>query len=407
MIEVALGDEPRRAGAAEHRRAFEQLAPLPDPDRRVEHQARLLLERHPAEEVVDPLLERAPRILVGVELPVAVEVADAPTVYLERDRVRRHASIIRAVLRRAGLDRQCYEMTTMDEHDLLSERFEEHRPHLRAVAYRLLGSAAEADDAVQESWLRLSRSDVSEVENLGGWLTTVVARVSLDMLRSRASRREELGDAYVPDSLVSPSDESDPEREAMLADSLGPALLTILDTLAPAERLAFVLHDMFAVPFEEIGAILGRSPNASKQLASRARRRLQGSTPASDADLARQREVVAAFLAASRGGDFEALLTVLDPEIVLRADRAAVQMGAPAEVLGAAAVAGVFSGRALEAQPALVGGRAGVVWAPGGAPKVAWDLTIAGGTIVLIEMIADAARLEELDLVVLGTTSRR
>ncbi len=295
----------------------------------------------------------------------------------------------------------------MDEHDLLSERFEEHRPHLRAVAYRLLGSAAEADDAVQESWLRLSRSDVSEVENLGGWLTTVVARVSLDMLRSRASRREELGDAYVPDSLVSPSDESDPEREAMLADSLGPALLTILDTLGPAERLAFVLHDMFAVPFEEIGAILGRSPNASKQLASRARRRLQGSTPASDADLARQREVVAAFLAASRGGDFEALLTVLDPEIVLRADRAAVQMGAPAEVLGAAAVAGVFSGRALEAQPALVGGKAGVVWAPGGAPKVAWDLTIAGGTIVLIEMIADAARLEELDLVVLGTTSRR
>ena len=275
----------------------------------------------------------------------------------------------------------------MEEHDRLSERFEEHRPHLRAVAYRLLGSAAEADDAVQESWLRLSRADMSRVENLGGWLTTVVARVSLDMLRSRASRREELGDAYVPDSL-------------------GPALLTVLDTLAPAERLAFVLHDMFAVPFEEIGAILRRSPNAAKQLASRARGRLQGATPSSGRDLARQREVVDAFLAASRGGDFGALLAVLDPDIVLRADGAAVRMGAAGEVVGATAVAGVFSGRALEAQPALVGGRVGVVWAPGGPPKVAWDLTIAGGTIVLIEMIADAARLEELDVSMLESSTK-
>jgi len=294
----------------------------------------------------------------------------------------------------------------IDEHDRLSERFEEHRPHLRAVAYRLLGSRAEADDAVQEAWLRLSRSDVGDVENLGGWLTTVVARVSLDMLRSRAARREELGDAHVPDSLAGPADESDPEREAMLADSLGPALLTVLDTLAPAERLAFVLHDMFAVPFEEIGAILRRSPNAAKQLASRARGRLQGATPSSGRDLARQREVVDAFLAASRGGDFGALLAVLDPDIVLRADAAAVRMGAAGEVVGATAVAGVFSGRALEAQPALVGGRVGVVWAPGGPPKVAWDLTIAGGTIVLIEMIADAARLEELDVSMLESSTK-
>ena len=290
----------------------------------------------------------------------------------------------------------------MDEHDWLSQRFEEHRSHLRAVAYRMLGSRAEAEDAVQESWLRLSRSDVSRVENLGGWLTTVVARVSLDMLRSRASRREELAGGYVPDSIVSPSEESDPEHEALLADSLGPALLVVLDTLAPAERLAFVLHDMFAVPFDEIGVILGRSPNAAKQLASRARRRIQGSAPVPDADRTRQREVVDAFLAASRSGDFEALLAVLDPDIVLRADPAAVRMGASAEVRGAEAVAGVFSGRALGAQPALVDGTVGVVWAPGGRPRVVWDMTIAHGRIVRIDMLAAADSLEELDLVIFG-----
>jgi RNA polymerase sigma factor (sigma-70 family) len=288
----------------------------------------------------------------------------------------------------------------VSEHDRLAQQFEAHGPHLRAVAYRMLGSRVEADDAVQESWLRLSRSNTSHVENLRGWLTTVVARVCLDMLRSRASRREDLAGADMPESTVSPADGSDPEHEALLADSLGPALLVVLETLAPAERLAFVLHDMFAVPFDEIGVILGRSPNAAKQLASRARRRLQGSAAAPETDRALQRELVDAFLAASRSGDFEALLAVLDPDIVLRADAAAVQMGAPEVVRGATSVAGVFSGRALEAQPALVGGSVGVAWAPGGRPKVVWDLTIADGRIVRIDMLA--AHLGELELELLA-----
>ena len=227
----------------------------------------------------------------------------------------------------------------MDEHDWLAERFEANRTHLRAVAYRMLGSLSEADDAVQEAWLRLSRSDTSGVENLGGWLTTVVARVCLDMLRSRKSRREEPLGAHVPEPIVSREDGIDPEHEALLADSVGLALLVVLETLAPAERLAFVLHDMFAVPFDEIAPIVGRSPAAARQLASRARRRVQGAATAPDADLTRQREVVDAFLAASRGGDFDALLAVLDPDVVLRADRAAVQAGASREVRGAAAVA--------------------------------------------------------------------
>ena len=217
----------------------------------------------------------------------------------------------------------------MDEHDWLAERFEENRTHLRAVAYRMLGSLSEADDAVQESWLRLSRSDTSGVENLGGWLTTVVARVCLDMLRSRKSRREEPLDVHVPEPIVSREAGTDPEHEALLADSVGLALLVVLETLAPAERLAFVLHDMFAVPFDEIAPIVGRSPAAARQLASRARRRVQGCGRAlPDADLTRQREVVDAFLAAARGGDFDALLAVLDPDVVLRADRAAVPAGA-------------------------------------------------------------------------------
>jgi RNA polymerase sigma-70 factor (ECF subfamily) len=226
----------------------------------------------------------------------------------------------------------------MDEHDWLVERFEGHRTHLRAVAYRMLGSRSDADDAVQEAWLRLHRSDSSGVENLGGWLTTIVARVCLNMLQSRKSRREEpLGD-HVPDPIASHEDGTDPEHEALQADAVGLALLVVLDTLTPAERLAFVLHDMFAVPFDEIAPIVERSPAAARQLASRARRRVQGATTP-DADVNRQREVVNAFLAASRGGDFDALLAVLDPDVVLRADGAAVAAGASSEVRGASAVA--------------------------------------------------------------------
>src|SRR6266496_270472 len=218
----------------------------------------------------------------------------------------------------------------MDEHEWLAEQFEAERPHLRAVAYRMLGSLSEADDAVQESWLHLSRSKTSGVENLGGWLTTVVARVCLDLLRSRNSRREEPLGVHVPDPIVSREDGIDPEQEALLADSVGLALLVVLDTLNPAERVAFVLHDLFAVPFDEIAPIVGRSPNAAKMLASRARRRVQGADPVADADLSGQRAVVDAFLAASRGGDFGALLAVLDPDVVLRADPTAVRAGASA-----------------------------------------------------------------------------
>src|SRR3989441_13163523 len=252
----------------------------------------------------------------------------------------------------------------MNEHELLAERFEANRSHLRKVAYRMLGSPTDAEDAVQEAWLRLSRSGTSGVENLGGWLTTVVARVCLDMLRSRKSRREEPFDARVPEPLAAREDPIDPEHEALLADSIGLALLVVLETLAPAERVAFVLHDMFDLPFDEIAPIVGRSPTAARQLASRARRRVQGAATVPDADLTRQREVVDAFLAASRGGDFDALLAVLDPDVVLRADRAAVAAGASGEVRGAPAVARQFSGRARVAQPALVNGAAGAEWAP-------------------------------------------
>src|SRR5438128_3193589 len=249
----------------------------------------------------------------------------------------------------------------MDEHEWLANEFDGYRTHLRAVAYRMLGSMSEADDAVQESWLRLSRSDTSGVENLGGWLTTVVARVCLDMLRSRESRHEEPLDEHVPDPIVSREDGIDPEHEALLADSVGLALLVVLDTLNPAERLAFVLHDLFAVPFDEIAPIVGRSPTAARQLASRARRRVQGAATVPDADLTLQREVVDAFLAASRDGDFDALLAVLDPDVVLRVDRGAVPAGASREVHGATAVARQFSGRAQSTQPALVNGAAGAV----------------------------------------------
>src|SRR5918999_4465941 len=288
----------------------------------------------------------------------------------------------------------------MDERDWLAEQFEANRTHLRAVAYRMLGSLSEADDAVQEVWLRLSGSDTSGVENLGGWLTTVTARVSLDMLRSRTSRGEAPFGAHLPESIVSGEDGIDPEQEALLADSVGPALLVVLETLTPGERLAFVLHDMFDVPFEEIASIVGRSPAAARQLASRARRRVQGAT-VPDVDLSRKREVVDAFLAASRQGDFERLIAALDPDVVLRADRAAVEMGASREVRGAAAVAATFSGRARFAQPALVDGAVGAVWAAGGRPRVVFGFTITREKIVEIELVADPERLHRLDLAIL------
>jgi RNA polymerase sigma-70 factor (ECF subfamily) len=289
----------------------------------------------------------------------------------------------------------------MNENDWLAQRFEEHRGRLRAVAYRMLGTRSEADDAVQEAWLRLSRSDAGDIENLGGWLTTVVARVSLNMLRSRDSRREELVGEHPPEAAAGPGQAPDPEREALLADSVGLALLVVLDMLSPAERLAFVLHDMFSVPFEEIAPIVDRSPEATRQLASRARRRVRGAPTESDADLARQREAVAAFLAAAREGDFEALVAVLDPDVVVRADRAAARMGATAEVRGAAEVARTFAGRARAARPALVNGAAGAVWASGGRPRVVFGFTIAGGRIVAIDLVAAPARLAELDLEIL------
>src|SRR6266508_1167896 len=260
----------------------------------------------------------------------------------------------------------------MDEHEWLAERFEAHRADLRAVAYRMLGDLSEADDAVQEAWLRLSRSDTRGVENLGRWLTTVVARICLDMLRLRKSRREEPLGVHLPGPIVSRQEGIDPEHEALLADSVGLALLVVLDTLTPAERLAFVLHDMFAVPFEEIASIVGRSPAAARQLASRARRRVQGVAISPDADLARQREVVNAFLAAARGGDFDALLAVLDPDVMVRADRAAgpagalrVVRGAPAaaeQALAFARLVGPF------ARPALLNGAGPNFAAPGGQP---------------------------------------
>jgi RNA polymerase sigma factor (sigma-70 family) len=288
----------------------------------------------------------------------------------------------------------------MDEHDWLAERFEENRPHLRAVAYRVLGSASEADDAVQEAWLWSTQPGAGEVENLGGWLTTIVARVSLNMLQSRVSRREDPMDPPAIDQAVAGG--TNPEHEAVLADSIGLALLVVLDTLTPAERLAFVLHDMFAMPFDEIAPIVARSPAAARQLASRARRRVQQADAVPEAEAARRREVVGAFLAASRGGDFEALLAILDPDIVLRSDAVTIP-GGTSEVRGAAAVAGTFSGRALAARPALIDGLPGVMWAQGGKVRVVFDFTIVRDTIMSIEMIADPEHLAQLDVVPLTT----
>jgi RNA polymerase sigma-70 factor, ECF subfamily len=288
----------------------------------------------------------------------------------------------------------------MDEKNLLAQQFEANRNHLRAVAYRMLGSGGEADDAVQEAWLRLSRTDTAEVGNLGGWLTTVVARICLDVLRTRKSRREEPLGPHVPEPVVH---QDNLDQEAVMADSVGAALLVVLETLAPAERLAFVLHDMFAMPFEDIAPVVGRSVVATRQLASRARRRVQGTAPAAEADIARDRRVVDAFLTAARSGDFAALLEVLDPDIVVRADPVAVRMGSLAEIRGAAAVAEVFKGRAQAARPALVDGAMAVAVFMGSQIRIVLKLTLANDRIAAMEAIAEPGRLGEFDVEILGS----
>jgi RNA polymerase sigma factor (sigma-70 family) len=286
----------------------------------------------------------------------------------------------------------------MDERDWLAERFQEHRPRLRAVAYRMLGSTSEADDAVQEAWIRLSRSNAGEIDNLEAWLVTAVGRVALNMLRARRTRREEPLDAHLPDPLVDRADGIDPEHEALLADSVGLAMLVVLETLTPAERLAYVLHDMFSVPFDEIGAILDRSPDAARQLASRGRRRIRGADTTPDADPAAQQEVVEAFLAAARDGDFDALVAVLDPDIVVREDTGS---GTLVEVRGAENVArraAAVSRIGLVARPALVNGGAGWVSLLDGAVFAIAALTVQNGRITTMDILLDPARLARLDL---------
>jgi RNA polymerase sigma factor (sigma-70 family) len=291
---------------------------------------------------------------------------------------------------------------TVDERDWQTEEFERHRRHLRAVAYRMLGSLSDADDVVQEAWLRLNRSDTDSVENMRGWLTTVVARLALDVLRTRQARREDYVGTWLPEPIVSADDETGPEQEALVADSVGLALLVVLETLTPAERLAFVLHDMFALPFEEIAPIVGRTPVATRQLASRARRRVQGAAPHPDADLAEQRRLVDAFLVASRAGDFDALVAVLDPDVVLRADRGALPAAArePAVVGGGAEVAEYVLTRAPRfapfCRPAIVNGGAGLVVAPGPRPIAVVGFAFAQGRIVEIDLIADPGKLRAL-----------
>jgi RNA polymerase sigma factor (sigma-70 family) len=289
---------------------------------------------------------------------------------------------------------------TVDERAWLTEEFQRQRPHLHAVAYRMLGSLSDADDAVQECWLRLSRSDTAAVENLGGWLTTVVARVSLDMLRARRSRREDYAGSWLPEPVVSAESGDDPEYEALLADSVGLALLVVLETLTPAERLAFVLHDMFGVPFGEIAEIVERTPDATRQLASRARRRVRGSAPKPDADLRRQRELVDAFLAASRSGDFDALVAVLDPDVVFRVDTGGDAPRARPPIVGAEAVARAVLSRgrpfAPLARPAIVNGAAGAVVGAGPVPFAVVGFMVAGGRIVEIDLIADRRKLRGL-----------
>jgi RNA polymerase sigma-70 factor (ECF subfamily) len=285
------------------------------------------------------------------------------------------------------------------ESDWLAEQFERQRPQLNAVAYRMLGSASEAEDAVQEAWLRLSRSDSDTVDNLGGWLTTVVGRICLDMLRTRSSRREDYIGSWLPEPVVE-IENGDPEHEALVSDSVAMAMLVVLDTLNPAERLAFVLHDMFAVPFEEIAPIVDRTPTAARQLASRARRRVQGATPEADPDIAAQRRVVDAFLAASRAGDFEALLEVLDPGVVFRVDGGGVPPRARPPVTGAATVAERVLARGSRfaplARPAIVNGAAGLVVGPPQNPFAVVSLTITGGRIAEIDLIADPGKLRRL-----------
>ncbi len=288
----------------------------------------------------------------------------------------------------------------MDEDQWLADRFDEHRPHLRAVAYRMLGSLSEADDAVQDTWLRVSRAGTDDVENIGGWLTTIVSRVCLNVLRSRNSRREEALDPHVPDPVVSFGVTRPPEEEAVLADSVGIALLVVLDTLDPAERLAFVLHDMFQLPFDEIAPMVGRSPAAARQLASRARRRVKGAAvPTPDPDVARQRRVVDAFFQAARGGDLDALVRLLDPAIVLRTDGGTARPGASTVVHGAEAVAGQAIRFALphaELEPALVNGAAGVIVTVRGRPSSLMGFTVVDDRIVAIDAIADAVRVRRL-----------
>jgi RNA polymerase sigma-70 factor, ECF subfamily len=292
----------------------------------------------------------------------------------------------------------------MDDSDFLADRFEEHRTRLRAVAYRMLGSLSEADDAVQEAWLRLNRTDADAVENLGGWLTTVVARISLNMLRARRTRREEpFEEIRVPEPIVDRTDGTNPEHEALLADSVGLALLVVLETLSPAERLAFVLHDLFAMPFGEVAGVLGRSPDAARQLASRARRRVRGPPgPGHAADLTRQREVAAAFLVAARGGDMSALVALLDSEVTLTADAAAVPSGRPAVLHGAEMVvrgALAAAARAGESRLALVDGSVGIIFAPAGQLRIVLALTVSDARrITAIDVIADPGRLRRLRL---------
>jgi RNA polymerase sigma factor (sigma-70 family) len=288
----------------------------------------------------------------------------------------------------------------MDEREWLAERFQEHRGHLKAVAYRMLGSLAEADDAVQDVWLRVSRSESKEIDNLRAWLTTIVARVCLNMLRSRNVRREQAMGVHMPDPLVSPEDALNPEHEAVLADSVGLALQVVLDTLSPPERLAFVLHDMFDVPFDQIAAMMDRSPDATRQLASRARRRVHGATPVPDSDLTRQRAVVDAFFLAARGGDFDALVAVLHPDIVLRSDGGAVRPAVSRVVRGATAVARgaiTFARPSAVVRPALVNGAAGVVIFEGGQPVTIMGFTVSDGKIVEIDAISDPERLRQVD----------
>ncbi|WP_163990150.1 sigma-70 family RNA polymerase sigma factor [Pyxidicoccus caerfyrddinensis] len=294
----------------------------------------------------------------------------------------------------------------MDEQKGLAERFEAHRTHLRGVAYRMLGSLGEAEDAVQESWFRLSRADTSGVENLGGWLTTVVSRVCMDLLRAREARREEPQGVHLPEPLVNREGGASPEQEALMADSVGLALLVVLDTLGPAERVAFVLHDLFSLPFEEIAPIVGRAPAATRQLASRARRRVQGAAAIPEGELAPQREAVNAFLAALRAGDLDALLAVLDPDVVLRADSASVPPGVPTELRGArtaATLALKVSRGAVYARPALVDGAVGLIVAPRGRLLRALRFTLMHGKVVQIDVVAEPASLRELDLGVLDT----